>query len=121
MADGDAWSLDRIACKYIADNGTTFRFRVLEAYQSQAGLGWTACDAVTQVSAPKGLKPRKVLCWDAGDHSKRRSIVVGTNAAYVAIVPGTTTFTVQNPATDVEDTFTVYMKEGERFRGQELD
>lgn len=121
MADGDPWSTDRIACNYVADNGATYRFRALEAYQAQAGLGWVACTNAALGSPPRGLKPRKVLCWDAGDHSKRRAVVVATNAAYAAIVIGTTTFSVQNPSTDVTDTFTAYQKEGERFRGQEQD
>lgn len=121
MADGDPWSTDRIACNYVSDNGVTYRFRALEAYQSQAALGWVACTSTTISTPPKGLKPRRVLCWDAGDHSKRRSVVVATPAAYAAIVVGTTTFAVQNPSSDVEDTFTVYLKEGERLRGLEQD
>lgn len=121
MADGDPWSLDRIACVYQNDNGTAFRFRTLEAYQSQVALGWVADNNPNHVSMPRGFKPRKWLLWDAGDHSKRRSVVVATNAAYIAGVPGTTTLAVQNPATDVEDTFTLYAMEGERHRGVELD
>lgn len=113
--------MDRVACDYVSDNGGTYRFRTLEAYQEQAGLGWTACTDPTLTSIPRGFKPRKVLTWDAGNHANRRSVVVATNAAYAAVVPGTTTFTVSNPATDVEDTFTVYGKEGERHRGVEAD
>jgi hypothetical protein len=121
MADGDPWSMDRIACDYVSDNGGTYRFRALEAYQTQEGLGWTASTEPTQTSMPRGFKPRKILTWDAGNHANRRSIVVATNTAYVAVVPGTTTFKVCNPATDVEDTFTCYGKEGERHRGVEAD
>lgn len=121
MADGDPWSTDRIACDYQSDHGATYRFRALEVYQAQAGLGWVQTTDPTKTSPPRGLKPRKVLCWDPGNHANRRAVVVATNAAYAAIVVGTTTFRVQNPATDVEDTFTVYSKEGERIRGQELD
>lgn len=121
MADGDPWSLDRIACNYVADNGTTYRFRALEAYQSQAALGWVACTDPTVSPAPKGLKPRVLLTWDAGNHANRRRVTVATNAAYAAAVIGTTTLAVSNPATDVEDTFTVYGKEGERHRGFEAD
>lgn len=121
MADGDEWSLDRIACDYVSDTGATFRFKALEAYQSQPALGWTACTDPTVMPAPKGIKPRKVLTWDAGNHANRRAIVVGTNAAFAAIVIGTTTFAVQNPSTDVEDTFTAYAKEGERSRGIQRD
>lgn len=121
MADGDPWSLDRIACDYVSDNGATYRFRALEAYQAQAGLGWVASTNATLTSMPRGFKPRVVLTWDAGNHANRRRVVVATNAAYAAIVIGTTTFSVQNPATDVEDTFTAYGKEGERHRGVEAD
>lgn len=121
MADGDPWSLDRIACKYEADNGATYRFRALEAYQAQAGLGWVASTDPTQTRMPAGFKPRKVLTYDAANHANRRAIVVATDTAYQAIVLGTTTFSVQNPATDVTDTFTAYGKEGERHRGVELD
>lgn len=121
MADGDTWSLDRIACNYVSDQGATYRFRALEAYQAQASLGWVACTDPTLSSPPRGLKPRVALCYDAGNHALKRRVVVATNAAYTALVIGTTTLTVQNPSTDVEDTFTVYGKEGERFRGKELD
>lgn len=121
MADGDPWSLDRIACNYVDDTGTAFRFRTLEKYQSQAALGWTASTDPSLKSAPRGLKPRVWLTYDAGNHANRRRVVVATNAAYQAAVIGTTTVAVQNPATDVEDTFTVYGMEGERIRGVELD
>jgi len=121
MADGDAWNTDRIACKYIADNGAIYRFRALEAYQAQAALGWDASTDPATSSPPKGLKPRKWLMWDAGNHANRRAVVVATNADYAAGVIGTTTLSVQNPSTNVEDTFTLYQKEGERFRGQEQD
>lgn len=121
MADGDPWSLDRIACNYAADNGGTYRFRALEAYQSQGALGWVASTDPTITSLPKGFKPRKWLMWDAGAHANRRSVVVATNTAYAAGVIGTTTLAVQNPATDVADTFTLYGKEGERHRGVEAD
>lgn len=121
MVDGASWSLDRIACDYVSDNGGTYRFRALEAYESQAGLGWVACTDPTVTAMPRGFKPRSVLAYDAGNHANRRRIVVATAEAFAAIVPGTTTFAVQNPSTDVEDTFTVYGKEGERHRGIELD
>lgn len=121
MADGDPWSTNRLACNYVADNGATYRFRALEKYQAQAGLGWVACSDATLTSMPRGFKPRVLLTWDAGNHANRRRVVVATNTAYVAAVIGTTTFAVQNPATDVEDTFTVYGKEGERHRGVEAD
>ncbi len=121
MADGDPWSLDRIACNYVSDNGATYRFRALEAYQGQASLGWVACTDPTLTSMPRGFKPRVALTWDAGNHANRRRVVVATAAAYAALVIGTTTLTVQNPSTDVEDTFTVYGKEGERHRGVEAD
>jgi hypothetical protein len=121
MADGDPWSMDRIACVYEKDDGSERRFRALEAYQAQAGLGWVACTDPTMAGLERGCKPRRALCWDAGDHSKRRSVVVATNAAYVALEAGTTTLIVQNPSTDVTDTFTVYGLEGERERGKELD
>lgn len=121
MADGDPWSLDRIACQYQSDAGATYRFRALEAYQAQAATGWVACSDPMQTSMPRGFKPRRWLMWDAGDHSKRRSVVIATNAAYIAGQVGTTTLAVQNPVTDVEDTFTLYAREGERHRGVERD
>lgn len=116
MADGDAWSLDRTTCRYDSDSGGFFTFRALSAYQTQASLGWSTTLTNADGPIPKGLKPRKALCWDAGDHSKRRAVVVATPAAYAALVVDTTTLIVQNPDTDVEDTFTVYAKEGERRR-----
>lgn len=121
MADGDKWSLNRVACNYVADDGGIFRFRTLERYDSQAALGWEATTDSKLRSLPKGIKPRVALCYDAGDHSKRRRVVVATNTAYVALVIDTTTLIVQNPSTDVEDTFTVYGLEGERTRGVERD
>jgi hypothetical protein len=113
--------MDRIACDYVSDNGGTYRFRALEAYQTQDGLGWEASTDPTLTSMPRGFKPRRALCWDPAAHANRRSVVVATNEAYAALVPGTTTLKVQNPSTDVEDTFTVYGKEGERHRGVEAD
>jgi len=113
--------MDRIACAYVSDNGGTYRFRALEAYQAQASLGWDAVTDPTITSMPRGFKPRTVLCWDPAVHANRRRVVVGTDEAYQALVVGTTTLTVSNPATDVTDTFTVYGKEGERHRGQEMD
>lgn len=121
MADGDPWSLDRIACNYVSDNGGTYRFRTLEAYQSQVALGWVACTDPTLTSIPRGFRPRRWLMWDAGNHANRRKVVVATNAAFAAGVVGTTTLAVSNPATDVEDTFTLYGKEGETHRGVEAD
>ena len=121
MADGDPWSLNRIACDYASDNGGAYRFRALEAYQAQAALGWVATTDPTKTAMPRGFKPRRALTWDAGDHSARRSVVVATAAAYAALTIGTSTLVVQNPNTDVEDTFTVYGKEGERHRGVETD
>lgn len=121
MADGDPWNLDRIACKYQADTSIVFRFRVLEKYQAQAALGWVACDAVAQEVPPRGLKPRVWLTYDAGNHALRRRVAIGTNTAYIAGVILTTTVAVQNPSTNVEDTFTLYGLEGERRRGKEID
>lgn len=121
MADGDPWSLDRIACVYETDEGTNYRFRTLEIYQGQVALGWVAVTNPALSSMPRGYKPRVWLMWDPAAHQNRRRVVVATNAAYVAGVIGTTTLKVQNPATDVEDTFTLYAMEGERKRGQEQD
>lgn len=122
MADGDPWKTNRMACVYQTDEGWNVRYRALERYQSQAALGWVACGATQcQPWGGSGLSHRKWLMWDAGDHSKRRSVVVATNAAYIAGVIGVTTLAVQNPVTDVEDTFTLYAMEGERKRGIEAD
>lgn len=121
MADGDPWKLNRIACQYQADTGATYRFRALERYQAQAAIGWVASTDPMQTSMPRGFKPRRWLLFDAGDHSKRRSVVIATNAAYIAGEIGVTTLAVQNPSTDVEDTFTLYAREGERHRGVERD
>lgn len=125
MADGDKWSTDRIACNYVSDNGATYRFRALEKYQAQAAIGWVACTDPTLTSMPRGFKPRVALCYDdatpPGSHAQRRRVVIATDAAYQALVIGTTTLAVQNPSTDVEDTFTVYGKEGERHRGVQGD
>lgn len=121
MADGDPWSLDRIAAKYVADSSVTYRFRVLERYQLQAALGWDSNVLTLTSPPPKGLKPRVWLTFDAGAHANRRRVAIGTNTAYIAGVIGTTTCAVQNPSTDVEDTFTLYGMEGERTRGWELD
>lgn len=121
MADGDKWSMDRIACDYVSDDGGIYRFRTLEAYESQAALGWEATTDDKIRGLPKGIKPRVALCFDAGAHAQRRRVVVATNTAYMALEIGTTTLKVQNPSTDVEDTFTVYGLEGERTRGVERD
>lgn len=116
MADGDTWSMNRTTCAYETDSGAKFTFRALSRYQSQAGLGWSTTLTDCNSGPPKGLKPRVALCWDAGDHSQRRRVVVATPTAYAALVVDTTTFAVSNPSTDVEDTFTVYALEGERRR-----
>lgn len=121
MADGDPWKLNRTACQYQADTGATYRFRALERYVAQPSIGWVASADPMQTSMPRGFKPRRWLLYDAGDHSKRRSVVIATNAAYIAGEVGTTTLAVQNPSTDVEDTFTLYAREGERHRGVERD
>lgn len=121
MADGDPWKTNRTACDYISDKGTIYRFRALERYVAQPACGWVACTQDDVDYAPRGLKPRRWLMFDAGDHSKRRAVVIATNAAYVAGVVGTTTLAVQNPTTDVEDTFTLYEMEGERRRGKQSD
>jgi hypothetical protein len=121
MADGDKWSMDRIACNYVADDGGIFRFRSLEAYETQAALGWEPTTDSKLRSLPKGIKPRRALCWDAGNHADKRAVVVATNAAYMALEIDSTTLKVLNPSTDVEDTFTVYGLEGERSRGVERD
>lgn len=122
MADGDPWSTNRVACNYQMDDGEYYRFKALEKYQSQAALGWTLCPSGSgRKSMPRGVKPRRWLLYDAGNHANRRSVVVATNAAYIAGVIGTTTLAVQNPSTDVEDTFTLYGMEGERVRGVERD
>jgi len=121
MADGDKWSTNRTACVYTCDDGSTVLFRALSAYVSQAALGWSANTDPLLKPAGRWLKPRRALTWDAGNHANRRSVVVATNEDYIALVPGTTTLVVQNPATDVEDTFTVYGLEGERSRGIERD
>src|SRR5512144_2047979 len=121
MADGDPWNLDRTACVYVTDEGEDFRFRALTKYQLQAATGWVACATSTTHKMPDGYKPRVWLMWDAGNHANRRRVVIATNDAYVAGVIDTTTLAVQNPATNVEDTFTLYAMEGERKRGKELD
>jgi hypothetical protein len=119
--DGDNWSLNRTACKYIDDSGKEHRFRALERYVGQAALGWVASTDASTDPIPRGLKPRTWLMYDAGNHANKRRVVVATNAAYVAGVINTTTLAVQNPATDVEDTFTLYGMEGERRRGKTLE
>lgn len=116
MADGDAWSLDRTTCRYDSDTGAKFTFRALTKYQGQAALGWSTTLTDADGPIPKGLKPRVALCWDPAAKENRRRVVVGTPAAYAALVVDTTTLVVQNPSTDVEDTFTVYALEGERRR-----
>jgi hypothetical protein len=121
MADGDKWSMDRIACKYIDDAGKEHRFRALEGYQSQASIGWVASTDASTDPIPRGLKPRRWLMYDANDHSRKRSVVIATNAAYVAGEINTTTLAVQNPVTDLADTFTLYGMEGERRRGKTLE
>lgn len=120
MADGDPWTTDRTACDYVMDDGTTIRFRAVERYVAQAAIGWTPCTLPSVKPYPgRGLKHRRWLLWDAGAKQNKRSVVIATNAAYVAGVIGTTTLAVKNPATNVEDTFTLYGMEGERIRGVE--
>lgn len=124
MADGDKWSTNRTACVYTTDDGHDALFRALERYVSQASLGWVANTDPTLRPAGRWLKPRVVLCYDnatpPGSHAQRRRVVVATQAAYAAISIGDT-LAVQNPSTDLEDTFTIYGKEGERTRGVERD
>jgi hypothetical protein len=103
------------------DDGSLYRFRALSRYVSQGAIGWSASTNPALRRLPPGVKPRRWLLYDAGNHAQRRSVVIATNADYVAGVIGTTTLAVQNPGTNVEDTFTLYGMEGERSRGQELD
>jgi hypothetical protein len=121
MADGDPWTTDRTASDYVMDDGTPYRFRALTKYVSQAACGWQASTNPALRRLPPGVKPRRWLLYDAGNHAQRRAVVIATSAAYLAGVIGTTTLKVQNPGTNVEDTFTLYGMEGERSRGQELD
>lgn len=121
MADGDPWNTDRTACKYIDDSGKEHRFRALTKYVSQPATGWVASTDAATDPIPGGLKPRRWLMYDAGNHANKRSVVIATNAAYVAGVINTTTLAVCNPATNLEDTFTLYALEGERRRGKTLE
>jgi len=121
MADLDPWSMNRTASKYFDDSAKEHRFRALTRYVSQGAIGWVASTDPSTDPIPRGLKPRKWLLYEAGNHALKRTVVIATNAAYVAGIIGTTTLAVQNPSTDVEDTFTLYALEGERRRGKTLE
>lgn len=122
MANGDAVSTDTAVGVYISDEGHTYLRKVKHVYLIQAALGWdvaTSAQIISQDYAPRGLDPRSWLVWDAADHSKRRRIIVATNADYVAGVVGTTTVVV--PFNGAELTMTLYAMEGERKRGKITD
>lgn len=119
MANGDAVLRDAVKCSYVLDTGEIYGRKVMSLYQAQAALGWDLNTNPTQKSAPRGLKPRVWLVWNAADHTQRARVVVATNADYVAGVIGATTVTVAYRGYEL--TMTLYGMEGERIRGQISD
>jgi hypothetical protein len=77
--------------KYVSDSFGDFRRKIKDGYYTQEGLGWTA-GARTDATLPKGIRPRHALVKTAG--GVRRKVIVGTNAALVAMEPGTTSLNV---------------------------
>lgn len=117
MADGDDWTFTRTATHYQSDQGPDFRRKVPDGYVAQAGLGWVAGNGNGVSSMPRGFKPRCVICEDQVTPGLYRRVVVGTAAAYDAIVVDTTTFAVYDSISKDEQTYIVRRKEGERARG----
>jgi hypothetical protein len=119
MANGDAVVRDIVVAKYVTDDNHTYQRKQPSFYQAQGSLGWVLTGNTWYPQAPKGLKPRRWLVWNAADHTQRASVNIGTNAAYVAGVPLTTT--VKMAYRGYELTMTVYGMEGERIRGRAGD
>lgn len=122
MADGDAVLRDIQAAVYHSDSGRLYINKTPSFYVGQASLGWvaaTGAQIVANDSAPKGLKKRGWLVWNAADHTQRARIPVATNAAYIAAVVGTTTIKVAYRGYEL--TMEVYGLEGERLRGKIAD
>lgn len=119
MADGDAVIQDIVACNYADDFGNLHVRKVKSFYQTQAQLGWTLLSNHSLQSAPRGLKPRAWLVALTSDPTRRSRVTVATNAAYFAGVMDTATVKVIYRG--VEETQTLYGKEGERLRGQIRD
>lgn len=122
MADGDAVLQDLVICKYLDDNQKPYLRKVFSFYQAQAALGWdiaTSQEIIDYDYAPKGLKPRTWLVWNAADHTQRARVVMATNADYIAGTVGTTTVNVIYRGYSL--TMTLYQREGERRRGKMTD
>ena len=104
---------------YTTDQGVTIPYRAQTGYTSQsATLGGSAFTPPFPEPKRYGLKPRSVIVPVTGHLTVKRRVVVFDSTAYAAIVPGTTTVTVNYQGNQVSST--VESKEGERHRGAGL-
>jgi hypothetical protein len=109
----------RVVWTYTTDQGVAIPYRAVGGYTSQsATLGGAAFTPPVPEPKRYGLKPRCAIVPVAGHTTVRRRVPVFDNAAYAAIVPGTTTVTVNYQGQGVLST--VESLEGERHRGAGL-
>lgn len=113
MADGDNFTPGRTLAKYVANDGKEYKRKVPTGYYEQAGLGWTAGDPADS-TLPKGIRLRHATLRTAG--GVHRKVIVATNAALAAMVPGTTTI-IANVAGN-QLSMIVNALEGEHSLGQ---
>lgn len=112
-----AFLTTRTLWQYTSDQGKKALFRAQTGYTSQvATLGGAAADGTEGQPKRYGLKARCAIVKTAG--GVRRRVVVYTQAAYAALVPGTTV--IQVNVASVDTPATVVSLEGERHRGAGL-
>jgi hypothetical protein len=112
-----AFSTSRVLWQYTNDQGKKCLFRALAGYTAQvAKLGGAAADGTEGEPKRYGLKPRTAIVKTAG--GVKRRVVVFDNAAYAALVVGTSTIDINIDHTGTSATVTSL--EGERHRGAGL-
>jgi hypothetical protein len=108
-----AFVTTKTLAKYASDSLGDFRRKIMNGYYTQEALGWTA-GARTDGTLTKGIRARHALVKTAG--GVRRKVIVGTDAALVAMVPGTTSIDVNINGTATAAT--VQSIQGEHSVGQ---
>jgi hypothetical protein len=84
------FSVARTRWQYTADNGKLYSFNALAGYVAQVAVlgGEEAAAGVGPMT--RGMKPRRALCWEAADHTKRRQVVCYEPTATAFTTLGTT-------------------------------
>jgi hypothetical protein len=103
----------KVLAKYVDNGGKEYKRKIFAEYYATEELGWTAGDPANG-TLPKGIRPRHAMVYTAA--GARRKVIVATNAALAALVPGTTTVTV--PIEGESTAATVNSLQGEHSIGQ---